>query len=309
MEKGLVLCLAFILLVCSSAFAVTVSDLKPDDRVKDLHILVPSDVYKKEVSSVLLEQPFFSYKDVDVNIFIYNSSIVEALRGYDLMVIFEDWGNETTAKLRFERDFKFESGFLEECDVMFNRMVKKCEKAKYPQWVYVLYYHNFLIRVQPHSDYPFTVQELFYLSFDALKIVENILSKISRFENPVEGKPAIPGRKIIVIEEGLPAEEQALEGPKQGFFSRNKYYIFWCVGLILIFIWMFRSRNFSWGVFIIILGLIIFNRFTGFTRNEVITWALLWTLTYFFFEWFYMHNIKKHKGVRKKSQMPPEKYH
>lgn len=301
MKKGLILCLAFMLLVCSLAFAVTISDLKPDDVVEDLHIIVPPTFYQQEVSSVLLEQPFFSYKDVDAHIFVYNSSIVESPKGYDIVVIFEDWKNETIAKLRFERDFKFEAGFLKECDMMFSRRVKRCEKGRYPERVYVLNYQNFLIRIQPQPDYSFSIQELFYLSSDMQKLIENIISKINRLENPVEEKKVIAEKETIPIESSSPEEKQVSEGLKQGFFSRNKYYILWGIGLILILLWMYRSKNFSWGIFIIILGLIIFNRFAGFTRNEVITWSLLWTVTYFFFEWFYIHNIKKYKRIRKKN--------
>jgi len=301
MKKGLVSCLVFMLLFCFSVFAVTVADLKPDDVVKDLNIIAPPAFYKEEVSSMLIDQPFFSYKDVDATFFVYNSSMVESPKGYDILVIFEDWKNETSAKLRFERDFKFEEGFLKECDMMFGRRVKKCEKGKYPELVYVMNYQKFLIRIQPHPDYSFSTQGLHYLSSDMQALIGDILFKISKFENPVEGKEVIrnesaPVRPIVVAE-----EEQVPEGIKPGFFSRNKDYIIAGIILFLILLWVYGSKNFSWGFFLIILGLIIFNKFTGFSKGEVVTWSLLWIMTYFFFEWFYMHNIKKYGPVRKKT--------
>lgn len=299
MKKGLILCLAFMLLVYSSAFAVTVEDIKPDDRVEDLRILAPYTLYKEKISSTLLQQPFFSYEDVDAYILVYNSSIVESPKGYDLMVLFEDWKNEIDSKNRFEKDFSFEGGF-QECDMMFNGRVKKCEQLGYPQVVYVLYYQNFIIRAQPYPDYPFTAKELFYLSFDMQKLIKNILSKISKFENPVEKETIIPEEETMPIETGSPAEEKQIsEESKPGFFSRNRNYILGVIGLLLIGFLMYRAKDFLNSIFILILGLIILNGFIGFTRNEVITWALLWIMTYFFFKWFYVANIKKNKRIRK----------
>jgi hypothetical protein len=306
MRKALIYLVSMIL-ACSLAFAITVLDLKPNDRVEDLHILAHYPFYKEGDSSILLKEPFFSYKDVDAYIFVYNSSIVDAPKGYDLVVIFEDWKNEIDAKNRFERDFKLDEDF-QECRTMSSRRVKKCEKLSYPQLAYVLYYQNFLIRIQPHPDYPFTTKELFYLSYDMQKLNKNIISKISKLENPVEKEVTIAKKETIPIESGRPAEEkQVSEEPKQGFFLRNKYYLLGGIGLLLMIFWVYKTKNFFGSVFIIILGLIIFNGYTVFTRNEAISWALLWTITYFFFEWFYVNNIKKHKRIRKEYPTPPKR--
>ncbi len=308
MKKALIY-LVSMLLACSSAFALTVLDLKPDDRVGDLHILAPYPFYKEEASSILLKQPFFSYEDIDAHIFVYNSSRVNAPKGYDLVVIFEDWKSETGAKNRFERDFKFEAGF-QECRMMFSRRVKKCEKLSYPQLVYVFYHQNFLIRIQPHPDYSFTTEELFYLSFDMQKLIKNMVSKISKLETPVEEEITIARKETIPIESGRPAEEKHVsEESKQGFFSRNKYYILGGIGLLLMVFWVYKTKNFLKSIFIIILGLIILNGYTVFTKNETISLALLWTTTYFLVKWFYVKNIKKKKRIRKEYQAPLKKNH
>ncbi|MDP2907816.1 MAG: hypothetical protein Q8O03_07795 [Nanoarchaeota archaeon] len=306
MGKALIY-LVSMLLICSSAFAITISDIKPDDRVEDLRITANYTLYREEDSSILLDQPFFSYKDVDAYVFVYNSSVVDTPKGHDLVVIFEEWKSETDAKNRFERDFKPDENF-QECRTTSSRSVKKCEKLDYPQLAYVLYYKNFLIRIQPYPDYPFTTKELFYLSSDMQKLNENIISKISKLENPVEKEVTIAKKETIHGESVSPAEDkQVSEEPKQGFFSRNKYYILGSIGLLLMIFWVYKTKNFFGSIFIIILGLIIFNGYTVFTRNEVISWALLWTITYFFFEWFYVNNIKKHKRIRKEDRALPEK--
>lgn len=294
MNKAL-FCLVLMLLVCSSAFALTVLDLKPDDRIGGMRILTPYPFYKEEASFILLEQPFLSYKDVDANFFIYNSSSVNTPKGYDIVVIFEDWKGEASAKNRFEKDFKFEAGF-QKCGFIFSKKVKKCEGLRYPQLVYVLHYQNFVIRVQPHPDYSFTIKEMFYLSFDMQKLIENIMLKISKFESLVEKEQDIIKTETPFTEPIPPAEEKPVpEEPKQGFFSRNKYYIILFISLFLIIFWSYNTKDLLRGMFLIILGLIILNRYTIFTKNETISLALLWTVTYFLVKWFYIKNIKRKK--------------
>lgn len=285
--------LIFLLLACSSAFALTITDLKPDDRVRDVHILTSYRFYKEESTSTILPQPFFSYEDLDAHIFIYDSPRVNASKGYDLMVIFEDWKSETTAKNRFERDFKLEAGF-QECSMSFSRRVKKCEKQDYPQITYVSHYQNFLIRIQPHPDYPFTNEELFYLSFDMQKLIENIISKISKLEEDVTEEDIIPiKQEIIPAEKETQEEKPTSEEAKQGFFSRNKYYILGGIIIFLIILWMYKTKNLLKNMFIIILGLIILNGYTVLTKKETIILAFLWTIIYFLIRRFYIKQIKK----------------
>lgn len=294
MKKAL-LYLVFIILACSPAFAITVSDLKPDDKVRDLEILAPSPFYKEEDSSAFVMQPFESYDDVEANIFIYDSPRGNAPKGYDLMVAFEEWRTEAQAEERFEKGFRK----YWDCTIEFEgRRIKECEHpAMSPQLVYAFYYKNLFIRVQPHPDYPNLNQDLFYLSFDMKKLRGNIISKILKLEEeaPVKEKISFPEKKITP-EQPIPTEEQEIsEETKPGFFSRNKYYILGSIGLLLILFWMYKTRKFLGVIFVIILCLIIFNRSTVFTREEIISLVILWVIIYFLVSRFYRKKIKKEK--------------
>lgn len=288
--------LIFIILICSQVFALEVSDLKPNDRVGNMTILVSYPLYKEEETAVLVMQPFESFKDVEGDILIYDSPNADSPKGYDLMVILEKWRTEAQAKHRFDEDFSFEGGVqgFQKCDVEFKgRRIKKCEKAGYPQLVYVFYYQNFLIRLQPHHDYTFTTLELFYLSFDMQKIINNILAKIELLER----EPKLPEEEIIPVIETAPEvpapKEEILTEAQPGFFSRNKYSILGGIAILFILFWMYKTRKFLGVIFIVILGLIIFNRSTVFTQRETVYLAILWIVIYMMVHWFYSKKIKK----------------
>ena len=299
--KKVLIYLIFVILVCFQTSASIINDLKPDDKIKDLTIVASLPFYKEESSSNLVMQPFESYNDVNAYIFVYDSPRGNASNGYDLTVIFEEWRTEAQAKERFNKGFRK----LWECDEEFNiRRIKKCENSgQSPQLVYSFYYQNLFIRVQPHTDYPYLTQDLFYLSFDMQKLLENVLTKILKLNEEI-----MPPKEDITplkkeqtpVEIPFLEEKEILKETQPNFLSRNKHYLI-IIGLLLLIFWMYKLKSFFGVISIIILGLLIFNRYTVFTQRETIIGISLWIVIYYLVSRFYIKKIKKKKINQKKT--------